>query len=114
MTNPQVDVHPQNMVERTFAILVLIFGLVLFSPLGDKMRVSRHIFHVAASEECVLNLHLKWCCLQWLTVWLCPVGLTGDLIWRAGWVGLGTAPGGNRWQKANRMCSIGPVPLLKA
>ena len=40
--------------------------------------------------------------------------LTGDLIWRAGWVGLGTAPGGNRWQKANRMCSIGPVPLLKA
>jgi len=27
----KVDVHPQNMVERTFAILVLIFGLVLFS-----------------------------------------------------------------------------------
>ena len=27
----KVDVHPQNLVERTFAILVLIFGLVLFS-----------------------------------------------------------------------------------
>ena len=31
----EVDVHPQNMVERTFAILVLIFGLVLFSPLPE-------------------------------------------------------------------------------
>ena len=32
--------HPQNMVERTFAILVLIFGLVLFSS-GPKLREQR-------------------------------------------------------------------------
>ncbi|CAK9002927.1 unnamed protein product [Durusdinium trenchii] len=35
-----VDVHPQNMVERTFAILVLIFGLVLFSSFVSSITAS--------------------------------------------------------------------------
>lgn len=34
------DVHPQNMVERTFAILVLIFGLVLFSSFVSSITAS--------------------------------------------------------------------------
>lgn len=37
----KVDVHPQNLVERTFAILVLIFGLVLFSPRAHTSSISQ-------------------------------------------------------------------------
>eukprot|EP00913_Durusdinium_trenchii_P006602 g6201.t1 len=39
-TPATVDVHPQNMVERTFAILVLIFGLVLFSSFVSSITAS--------------------------------------------------------------------------
>eukprot|EP00439_Symbiodinium_sp_Y106_P080481 s986_g19.t1 len=39
-TPATVDVHPQNMVERTFAILVLIFGLVLFSSFISSITAS--------------------------------------------------------------------------
>ena len=39
-TPATVDVHPQNLVERTFAILVLIFGLVLFSSFVSSITAS--------------------------------------------------------------------------
>mmetsp|Transcript_79302 Transcript_79302/g.190323 ORF Transcript_79302/g.190323 Transcript_79302/m.190323 type:complete len:786 (+) Transcript_79302:37-2394(+) len=39
-TPATVDVHPQNMVERTFAIMVLIFGLVLFSSFISSITAS--------------------------------------------------------------------------
>eukprot|EP00438_Fugacium_kawagutii_P026712 Skav219970 [mRNA] locus=scaffold2879:389420:443892:+ [translate_table: standard] len=63
-TPATVDVHPQNLVERTFAILVLIFGLVLFSSFVSSITASMTQLRNMQDSLRTSKTWLSWSCPQ--------------------------------------------------